>query len=114
MTGVESSMIDLLNGTGKKGSERTFIYTCTGGFESFDHACFMCCIHTVILLPVHILHLLRIILSLGCKVFISANPRLQKCCRLVIKIVFWTQKFAVGLIDMGKSESLAGPISPKL
>ena len=30
----------------------------------------------VILLPVH-LHLMRIILSLGCKILISASPRMQ-------------------------------------
>ena len=34
---------------------------------------------------VHILHLLRIILSLGCKVFISASPRMQWYCRIVMK-----------------------------
>ena len=32
-----------------------------------------------------ILHLLLTILSLGCKVFISANPRMQWYCRLVMK-----------------------------
>ena len=32
-----------------------------------------------------ILHLLLIILSLGCKVFISASPRMQRYCRLVMK-----------------------------
>ena len=31
------------------------------------------------------LHLLRIVLSLGCKVFISGSPRMQRYCRLIIK-----------------------------
>ena len=26
-------------------------------------------------------------------------------CRLVVKNIFWTYKFAVGIIDMGNSES---------
>ena len=49
------------------------------------------------------LHLLPIILSLGCKIFISASPKMQWYCRLVMKKVFWTHTFAVGLIDMGNS-----------
>ena len=57
-------------------------------------------IHSVILLPAH-----PVILSLGCKVFTSASPRMQKCCRPVIKKVFWTHKFVVGLVDMGNSVS---------
>ena len=36
-------------------------------------------------LYLRILYLLLIILSLGCKVFISASPRMQWYCRLVIK-----------------------------
>ena len=61
---------------------------------------------SVILLPVHPAYSLTI-LSLGCKVFILARPRMQLYCRLVMKnkIVFWTHKFAVGLIDLGNSES---------
>ena len=40
----------------------------------------------------HILHLLFIILSLGCKAFISASPRVQWYCKFINeKIVFWTQ-----------------------
>ena len=61
-------------------------------------------IQSVILLPAHHASF-ALILSLGCKVFILASPRMQLYCRLVIKIVFWTHKFAVGLIDMGNSES---------
>ena len=38
-----------------------------------------------------------LILSLGCKDFISASPSMQWHCRLVIKKkVLWTHKFAVG------------------
>ena len=40
------------------------------------------------------------------KVFISASPRMQWYCKLIIKkIVFCTHKFAVGPIFMGNSES---------
>ena len=52
-----------------------------------------------------ILHFLLLLLSLGIKVFISASPRMQWYCRLSWKIVFWTHKFAVWLIDMGNNES---------
>ena len=51
-----------------------------------------------------ILHLLLII-YLWDEVFISENPRMQWYCKLVMKIVFWTHKFAVRPIDMGNSES---------
>ena len=44
-----------------------------------------------------ILHLLLIIFSLGCEVFISASPRVQWYCKLIMKkIVFLTHKFAAG------------------
>ena len=43
--------------------------------------------------------------SFGCKVFISASPRMQWYCKLVIKKVFSTHKFAGRPIDMGNSES---------
>ena len=59
---------------------------------------------SVILLPAYPAFL-RIILSLGCKVCISVNLRMQYYRRPVIKIVFWTLKFAVGLIDMENAES---------
>ena len=54
-----------------------------------------------------ILYLLLIILDLEWKGFISASPRMQWYCRLVMKknTMFWTHKFAVGLTDMGNSES---------
>ena len=39
----------------------------------------------ILYLYLRILHLLRISLSLGCKVFISASPRMQWYCRLVMK-----------------------------
>ena len=42
-----------------------------------------------------ILHLLRILFSLGCKVFISAGPRMQWYCRLIMKNSA-LDKFAVG------------------
>ena len=51
-----------------------------------------------------ILHLL-LIFSLGCKVCISASPRMQWDCRLVMKKVFWTHKVAVGPNDVENSES---------
>ena len=38
-------------------------------------------------------------------IFISVSPRMQQYCRRVIKVVFWTHKFAVGLTDMGNSKS---------
>ena len=52
------------------------------------------------------------ILTLGCNVFISASPRMQWYCRLVMKNSAWTRKFAVGPIDMGNRES-RDPIKPK-
>ena len=51
-----------------------------------------------------ILHLLRRILSLGCKVFIQRVPGCNSIADLSLKIVFWTHKFAVGLTGMGNSE----------
>ena len=42
-------------------------------------------IKTAVICYLRILHLLRIILSLGCKVFISVSPRMQKYYKLVIK-----------------------------
>ena len=39
----------------------------------------------VVIFYLRILHLLLIILSLGCKVFISASPRVQWYCKLIRK-----------------------------
>ena len=52
-----------------------------------------------------ILHLLHIILSLGCKVFFQRVPGCNCIADLSLKIVFWTHNFAVGLNDMGNRES---------
>ena len=40
---------------------------------------------TTVIFYLHILHLLLVILSPGCKAFISASPRMQWICRLVMK-----------------------------
>ena len=40
-------------------------------------------------------------------------PGCNSIADLSLRIVFWTHRSAVGLFDMGNSESL-GPISPKL
>ena len=58
------------------------------------------CLKAVIFLPAHHASLTHNF-SLGCEVFISANPRMQLYCKLVMKTVFWTHKFAVRHIDMG-------------
>ena len=39
----------------------------------------------VVIFYLRILHLLLIILSLGCKVFNSATPRVQWYCKLIMK-----------------------------
>ena len=39
----------------------------------------------VVIFYLRILHLLLISLSLGCKVFISASPRVQWYCKLIMK-----------------------------
>ena len=39
----------------------------------------------VVIFYLRILHLLLIILSLGCKVFILASPRVQWYCKLIMK-----------------------------
>ena len=39
----------------------------------------------VVIFYLRILRLLLIILSLGCKVFISASPRVQWYCKLIMK-----------------------------
>ena len=41
------------------------------------------------------LHLLLVVLSLGCKVFISASPRMQWYCRCVMKNSVLTHKVSL-------------------
>ena len=48
---------------------------------------------TVILLPAHPASFTHNV-SLVCKVFISASPRMQWYCKLVMKIAFWIHTLA--------------------
>ena len=58
---------------------------------------------SAILLPAHIASFAHI-LSLGCKGLFQRVPGCNSIADLSLKIVFWTHKFAVGLIDMGNNE----------
>ena len=60
-----------------------------------------------------ILHFLRIILSPRCKVFISASPRMQWYCRLVMKNSVLDSKVCSLTHWYGK-QPVPGPTSPKL
>ena len=60
----------------------------------------------VVIFYLRILHLLLIILSLGCKVFISASPRVQWYRKLIMKkLCSGLTSLQLGLIDMRNSES---------
>ena len=64
-------------------------------------------VHTsaVILLPAHPASFAHNFVS-GMQSFLFQRvPGCNSIADLSLKIVFWTHKFAVGLIDMGKSES---------
>ena len=58
----------------------------------------------VILLPAHLW---------DAKFLFQGVPGCNSIADLSLKTVFWTHKFAVGLIDMEK-QRVPGPISPKL
>ena len=60
---------------------------------------------TVVLLPVHSASFAHHFVS-GMQSFLFRRVRgCNSIADLSLKIVFWTHRFAVGLIDMGNSES---------
>ena len=60
--------------------------------------------YTVILLPVHPASFAHNFVD-GMESFFQRVPGCKSIADLSLKIVFWTHKFAVGLIDIGNSES---------
>ena len=59
----------------------------------------------MILLPAHPASFAHSFVSLDAKLLFQGVPGCNSIADLSLKIVFWTHKFAVGLIDMGNSES---------
>ena len=62
-------------------------------------------VHAVILLPVHPASFAHNFVSGMQKFLFHRAPENIRAADLSLKIVFWTHKFAVGLIDMEKSKS---------
>ena len=58
----------------------------------------------MILLPAHPASFAHNFVS-GMQFLFQRVPGCNSIADLLLKIVFWTHKFAVGLIDMGNSES---------